>query len=398
LHQSLVGELIQDEHGQMFFTYTESWLANQNAIPLSHSLPLRNETFKSNECRTFFAGILPEEEKRDIIARILGISPRNDFAMLERIGGECAGALTFLPVNETPSDENYQYRSLSKQELADILRILPKRPLMAGDEGIRLSLAGIQDKLAVMIKNHEIFIPLGSAPSTHILKPAIARFEGVVYNEALCLKLADAVGIPVAKSSIDSIDDIDYLLIERYDRIVDDKGYIHRIHQEDFCQALSISPDMKYQNEGGPSLKQCFDLIRAVSSVPVVDLKNLLDVVIFNVIIGNADAHGKNFSLLYRNHHVTLSPFYDLVCTTFYPELSHHMAMKIGDNYGLDKLSMHHFEQLAGQIGFAVPMVKKRVQQLANEITNAAYNFPAENKTSRDILKIIHERSVALLD
>jgi serine/threonine-protein kinase HipA len=167
----------------MVFDYAESWLNNPAAIPLSHSLPLKTQRFNRNDCRGFFAGILPEESKREIIARNLGISAQNDFAMLEQIGGECAGAVTFIPAGRTLPEHDDRYRPLTRKELAEILKTLPRRPLLAGEEGVRLSLAGAQDKIAVRVSGDQISIPLGGAPSTHILKPAIERFEGSVFND-----------------------------------------------------------------------------------------------------------------------------------------------------------------------------------------------------------------------
>src|ERR1700691_2165950 len=160
LRSDLVGHLVQDAGGQMVFDYAESWLQKPGATPLSQSLPLRKEGFKGRECRAFFAGILPEESKREIIARNLGISARNDYAMLEQIGGECAGAVTFVPTGEPLPESDYRYRALSSEELSAVLRELPRRPLLAGDEGIRLSLAGAQDKVAVRVDNDEISLPL----------------------------------------------------------------------------------------------------------------------------------------------------------------------------------------------------------------------------------------------
>src|ERR1035441_5453795 len=141
LHNHLAGNLIQDDGGQMAFRYAESWLSTAGAMPLSQSLPLRKERFARKECRGFFAGILPEESKRETIARNLGISARNDFAMLEQIGGECAGAVSFIPAGDALPESHSSYRTLSSDELTAILKELPKRPLLAGEEGIRLSLA-----------------------------------------------------------------------------------------------------------------------------------------------------------------------------------------------------------------------------------------------------------------
>jgi serine/threonine-protein kinase HipA len=374
LQSELVGHLIQDDGGQMVFDYAERWLHKPGAIPLSQSLPLRKERFKRNECRGFFAGILPEESKREIIARNLGISARNDYAMLEQIGGECAGAVTFIPAGETLPERKYGYRPVSSQELASILKELPKRPLLAGEDGIRLSLAGAQDKVAVRIEGNDISLPLGGAPSTHILKPAVERFAGVVFNEAFCMKLAAVAGLPAAKVETRMVEDIEYLLVERYDRVhqknAEGATTLDRLHQEDFCQAQGIVSEMKYQKEGGPSLKQCFALLRDVSSAPVIDLSRLLDAVIYNYLVGNNDAHGKNFSLLYHgvgtaNQEIRLAPLYDVVSTTYYPELSKDMAMKIGGEYSSDKVRPKDFEQLAEEAGLAKPIVKNRVPELA---------------------------------
>jgi serine/threonine-protein kinase HipA len=385
LHRELVGHLIQDDGGQMVFDYAERWLQNPGATPLSHSLPLRRERFTRKECRGYFVGILPEESKREIIARNLGISKRNDYAMLERIGGECAGAVTFLPAGDALPTRDDHYRALSANELAGILKELPRRPLLAGETGIRLSLAGAQDKIAVRVEGDAISLPLGGAPSTHILKPAVEQFAGVVFNEAFCMRLAAATGLPAAKAEIRRVEDVEYLLVERYDRTRSqgpERVTLERLHQEDFCQALGIVSEHKYQKEGGPSLKQCFALLREVSSAPVLDLARLLDAVVFNFLVGNNDAHGKNFSLLYRgagtasgragmaNPEIRLAPLYDVVSTRYYPELTREMAMKIGGEYSSDKVSKANFEQLAEDAGLAKPLVRRRVPELAGSIVS----------------------------
>ncbi len=402
LRGELAGQLVQDEHGQMSFCYEEGWLNNPKAIPLSHSLPLRKERFSRNICRGFFAGILPEESKREIIAKNLGISARNDFAMLEQIGGECAGAVVFLPPGESLPERNYAYRQLNNEQLAEILRQLPRRPLMAGEDGIRLSLAGAQDKIAVHVLNHQISLPLGGAPSTHILKPAIERFEGIVFNEAFCMKLARAIGLHAANTEVEKVENIDYLLVERYDRILlknpaDGSEHLEREHQEDFCQALGIVPDNKYQNEGGPSLKQCFALLRELSIAPVIDLQRLLDAVIFNFMIGNHDAHGKNFSLLYSRE-TRLAPLYDILSTAYYPELSKKMAMKIGGEYLSDKVLPKDLEQFAEEAGLAKPMVKRRVRELAESVLSKARDLIADNPAAKPVAELVQSRCRAALE
>jgi serine/threonine-protein kinase HipA len=205
----------------------------------------------------------------------------------------------------------------------------------------------------------------------------VEQFAGVVFNEAYCMKLAAAVGLPVAKTEIRRVEDVEYLLVERYDRThrqnPEGAPVLERLHQEDFCQALGIVSENKYQKEGGPSLKQCFALLREVSSAPVLDLARLLDAVIFNYLIGNNDAHGKNFSLLYRgestvNLETRLAPLYDVVSTRYYPELTRELAMKIGGEYSSDKVSKANFEQLAEDAGLAKPLVRRRVPELAEAV------------------------------
>jgi serine/threonine-protein kinase HipA len=405
LHRELVGHLIQNDGGQMVFDYAASWLQKPDATPLSHSLPLQEKRFTRKECRGYFAGVLPEESKRAIIARNLGISERNDYSMLERIGGECAGAVTFLPADEALPTRDDHYRVLSSPELAGILRELPRRPLLAGETGIRLSLAGAQDKIAVRVEGDVVSLPLDGAPSTHILKPAVERFAGVVFNEAYCMKLAAAVGLPVAKTEIRRVEDVEYLLVERYDRThrqnSESVPVLERLHQEDFCQALGIVSENKYQKEGGPSLKQCFALLREVSSAPVLDLARLLDAVIFNYLVGNNDAHGKNFSLLYRgvgtaNIETRLAPLYDVVSTRYYPELTRELAMKIGGEYSSDRLTKTNFEQLAEDAGLAKPLVRRRVPELAEAVLLNLGKTGIEHLIAEALTGQIRERCEAM--
>ncbi|HKE25904.1 MAG TPA: type II toxin-antitoxin system HipA family toxin [Bryobacteraceae bacterium] len=402
LHADLVGHLTQDDDGDMSFQYLESWLQKAGAVPLSHSLPLGPERFRRKECRGFFAGILPEESKREMIARNLGISARNDYAMLEAIGGECAGAVTFLPHGEPMPDRQYGYRNLSDEELAAILKELPRRPLLAGEEGIRLSLAGAQDKVPVRVEERAISLPLGGAPSTHILKPNVERFEGVVFNEALCMLLAAAADLPAAAIETREVGGISYLLVERYDRhhrpLPDRAPVVERLHQEDFCQALGIVSEQKYQKEGGPSLKQCFALVREVSSAPVIDLAQLLDNIIFNYIVGNNDAHGKNFSLVYRpagagELEIRLSPLYDVVSTIYYPELSRDMAMRIGEQYSSEKVSLPDFEKLADDAKLGKPLVRTRLTETTERVVAALPNVPVTSPVAERVADLIRHRA-----
>lgn len=391
--RELVGQLIQDDGGQMTFQYDASWLGKPEPIALSWSLPLRQEPFTQKECRGFFGGILPEEDNRKVIARILGISDKNDFAMLEQIGGECAGAISFLTEDTAIPADDDRYRELADDELAKILRELPRRPLMAGEDGIRLSLAGVQDKIAIRLDDGKISIPRGSAPSSHVLKPAIDTYDGVVYNESFCMALARACDLNAAPVEIGKAEHIDYLLAERYDRIRGEDGNIQRLHQEDFCQALGVPSEIKYQSEGGPSLADCFALIRDASSVPATDLIAMLDAVLFNLLIGNHDAHAKNFSFLYMPDRSTrLAPLYDLVSTVFYPELTDRMAMKIGKQPKSALIHPKDIDRFAADAGLGAALARARIPALAGRLLKEIPGIDKPHPISKAVALLITER------
>ena len=389
-----VGILEQTPTGRIEFRYTKDWLQRAGAHPLSQSLPLEDRVFEERECVGFFGGLLPEEHNREIIARNLGISARNDFAMLREIGGECAGAVSLIEEDAWEVSRAQDYQSVSEAELINLLDQLPQRPLLAGKEEVRLSLAGAQNKLALYRSEKGFALPLNESPSTHILKPEIERFPNLVESEAYCLRLAGACGLPASRAESVCFGKHRCLLVERYDRRVDADGNILRLHQEDFCQAHGIPSRIKYQNEGGPSLSDCFDLVRRAASAPGRDLIHLFNAVVLNYLIGNNDAHGKNFSLLYREvgggRVVELAPFYDLVSTAIYPELSPKMAMKIGGQYLPEKLRRNDWERLWEEIGFSQKQARKQTLQFA-EVVEGNSGKPA-NETEAAIGRLIHKR------
>ena len=399
LHRKLAGSLIQDEHGDMVFEYSPQRLSDGSAIPLSQSLPLRRERYERTEWRRLLRRNLTRGiGNREILAKEFGVSAKNDYSMLELIGGECAGAVTFIPSGKILPDDEERYRPLTNHELAGVLRELPSRPLLADGEDIRISLAGAQDKIAVHIEGSQMTIPLGGAVSTHILKPAIARIKGIVFNELLCMKLAREVGLQTAPTEMETVEGIDYLLVERYDRVRGVHQPLERLHQEDFCQAMGIPAQKKYQNADGPTLKQCFALVSDVSSVPVVDLRALLDGVIFNFLIGNNDAHGKNYSLLYFGQtrlelETRLAPLYDLLSTVYhFHERSSRMAMKIGGEYESDKIYPRHFERLAEEAGLGKPMVLRRVLEVARLVVAALPTVTLDSRASIEVAELIKQR------
>lgn len=385
--------------GRLSFWYTTDWLKLPNAVPLSCSLPLQAEPFDDRATRPFFAGLLPEGKMRRLLAQQFQVSGQNDFALLDHIGGECAGAVTFLEpgqlLHQPASGGDVEW--LSDEGVIAILDELPRRPMLAGEDGLRLSLAGAQDKLPVVVDGDRIGLPRNGTPSTHILKPAIHAVEYSVTNEGFCLALAEAMNLKPARSRIQSILGRQFLLVERYDRTKDAEGRIQRLHQEDFCQALGVVPELKYQNEGGPSLAQCFDLLRRVSRPNAPQVLRLLDYVAFNALIGNHDAHGKNFSLLYRAKVPVLAPLYDALSTAVYPSLTPSMAMKLGSKYKFSEVQARHWDQFAEGAGLAKPQARKRILELAKLIPLAARKLQAAPGGGFDNHPLV-EQIIALIE
>ncbi|MBU4121905.1 MAG: HipA domain-containing protein, partial [Proteobacteria bacterium] len=269
LHERLVGYLWLDERQRFIFQYDSAWMDRPGSIALSLALPLQKEPYADDLARPFFANLLPEAEVRRVISQRLGISEKNDFILLKKIGGECAGAVSVLPEGNFPQDKP-GYRELDESELHKIVAELPRKPLMAGERGIRLSLAGAQNKLPIYIENDRIFLATGNLPSTHILKPPIPGLEGTVMNEAYCMILAGKIGLQAPEVTIRrGLDTL--FIVKRFDRERTPDGKVVRIHQEDFCQALGVLPEQKYESEGGPALSQCFDLINRSSISPAAD-------------------------------------------------------------------------------------------------------------------------------
>lgn len=369
-----VGVLSTDRSGDTQFRYLDTWLFRDGALPVSHSLPLREAPFTQRESRPFFDGLLPEEAQRDAVAAALGVSKGNHFKLLEELGGEVAGALTLWPVGEPPPGDTSsgKMQRLSEGELARVIERLPVRPLLAGEGELRLSLAGAQSKLPVIKDEEGIGLPAPGAPTTHILKPPIHRFDHTTENEAFIMRLAAETGLDVAPVEIGWAEGYCFLLVERYDRERAPDGYLRRVHQEDFCQALGCFPERKYAAEGGPVFRDCFQLLRATSTRPARELLKLLDAAIFNLIVGNADAHSKNFSLLYRAGETAMAPLYDLLSTVAYPDLAPGLAMKIANRTTLEEIRPTDWKVFAEETGMSEPYIRRRVLALSESVMGMA--------------------------
>jgi len=287
-------------------------------------------------------------------------------------------------------------RWLDEADLADVVAELPTRPLFDDpEEDVRLSLAGVQDKMPVVCSRNRIGVTAGRTPSTHILKAPIERFDDTVANEAFCLRLAAALGLTTARAEVRRTEGVEFLLVERYDREVQAQ-VIRRLHQEDFCQALGVPPERKYEAEGGPSLAACADLIRAASASPARDLLALVDTASFNLLSGNHDAHGKNLSLLYSPTGVRLAPLYDLVCTAVYGGLSRKMATKLGGEYRAQYVERRHVERFAQACGLGPAPVRRRMLRMALSISGVAGDVLGELRDKQEDRPVL-ERVVALI-
>lgn len=396
-----IGILEKDGYGGVNFQYSD----NADRI-LSLSLPIQKEPFENKQCKGFFNGLLPESEHiRIAIGKKYGINPKNDFSILQAIGYDCAGAVSFFdgddeqtPLKHLQEFYEIEYSLFSEDELEKFINELPQKPLATGIEDMRLSLAGAQDKTSVIVVYGQIGYPKNNVPTSHIIKPAINGYDETIENEFICIKSAEKLGIKVPDVKICYANKIKYLLIQRYDReLIANK--IKRIHQEDFCQASNIPSVYKYQSEGGVDFKRCFEILR-VTSQPAVAINQFIQLMIFNYLIGNNDAHGKNFSILhYDNGEIKFAPAYDILCSQVYPELSNKMAMKIGGHYNHDEILLRHFEKFANENNISFTQLKKVIKNqceiLPDIVDNVINSF--ENKIGKDILSVAQKNCTRLL-
>lgn len=402
LHGRRVGVLRVKKNGNLQFRYDQEHLERPDAAPLSQILPLQREGFPHRTCVAFFANLLPEEGVRDRVAEILGISAENAYGMLERIGGDCAGAVTLWPEGRPRPAERGGVRQLGAEQLDRLVGGLEERPLAVDEEGeARLSLAGSQPKAPVIYDGSSFSLSVGGEPpTTHILKPEPTRFPGLVDNEFFCMRLAKAVELPVAEVERgETKGGAPFLLVARYDRDLTDEP-IRRLHQEDMCQALGKLPHEKYQQEGGPTVREIMDLLNAVSAVPAQDRPALWSALVFNFLIGNCDAHGKNYSLLYDRGAPHLAPLYDLVSTAVYKDFTQRLAMSIDGAHRLSETSRRAWEELASEIRFSSLYANRTVVELAGKVAARARELAADEEHRTEIVSRIvtgiEQRAAAL--
>jgi serine/threonine-protein kinase HipA len=364
----LVGRLWREPTGRMGFRYESSWV--DDGFDISRVLPRRLEPFSPEDgaAHIFFANLLPEGGVRERIVRDLKIA-NSDFELLRAIGGECAGALSLLQDDEVPSGKR-SYVPLSPAALSDLAK--HRGHIYAAyspAERPRLSLAGAQDKFALLVRDGTFFLPQAEAPSSHILKFELTGYRHVPAYETFTTMIAREIDLPAVEIDLVEIAGQWCSLTARYDRYTDEAGDIQRMHQEDFCQALGYPADKKYQDSGGPSFADCFSVLKVTSTEPATDSRNLLRWQAFNVLAGNSDGHAKNLSILHlANGETRLAPFYDLVCTRAIERIDHRLAFDVGGERDPGRISVERWDRLASQCDIREQFLRGLVEETANSL------------------------------
>jgi serine/threonine-protein kinase HipA len=362
--QRPVGAIDADKNGPSF-TYDRGWIALRGAFPISTAMPFRPERYGPDVFLPWAANLLPENEQLRTLGQLLGMARSDVIGLLSAIGGDTAGALSIGQPGRTSS---VQWRPLrAPDEIEAVLDDLPNKPFLVGEEGVSMSLAGAQTKLAVAVDEKDrICIPMNGSPSTHILKPDSPRLPGGVQNEAFCLTLGRRLKIPTPELTTGVAGKRTYLLTKRYDR-TDVGGRWRRLHQEDFCQALGVLPSAKYESNRtgtpGPSLKDMFDVTR--KRMPATEILRLLDMVILNVLCGNTDAHAKNYSIMIRGNGATLAPAYDIMCGEVWSGVTKNLAQTIAGKSRGNQLAAEDWQCFARDCGLNPKQVVERVAALA---------------------------------
>ena len=380
-----VGRLRRRSSRRMEFRYNSEWVREQG-YAISQSMPLDpgDLTVRDERAHRFFANLLPEGGVRERVLRHFRI-PDDDFELLRKLGGECAGALSILPEEQEPDSlDREEYRLVDDDRLGRLIFSLGwDFAEIETNPAARLSLAGAQHKMTVALRNGLIHLPVGTAPSSHILKFDSVEFTNVLAFESFATLLAKSAGLPVVEFDLRRVGRDFVALIERYDRICGEDGRIRRLHQEDFCQALGYSSRTKYEADGGPSFARCYRLVRDVSDAPVDDLGRLLRWQIFNVLAGNSDGHAKNLSLLYGPDGGThLAPFYDLVPTRAIANLDHDLAIQVSGVGNPGNVGQSHWESLAVECDVRPAVVISLVQETAEALMA---NMPRARERFEDL-------------
>lgn len=397
LNSRRVGTLSREASGAIGFTYEVDWLGWEHALPVSLSLPLRETPYRGERVSAVFENLLPDSDNlRRLVAEKVGARGTDAYSMLAKIGRDCVGALQFIAGDdEAPgTTDKIEGETVDPVAIEKILNGLSQAPLgLASDDAFRISVAGAQEKTALLWYDGQWIKPHGTTPTTHLFKTQIGKLpcgidlSNSVENEYYCLKLTEAFGLPVNSATIETFGETKALVIERFDRRWTRDGRLLRLPQEDFCQALSVPPTLKYQNEGGPGMTDALDLLKG-SDTPTKDQDIFLKAQLIFWLIGATDAHAKNFSVfLSPGGSYRMTPLYDIVTAqgavdARQIEQKHmKMAMSVGNSrhYRFDQIHGRHFVQTAMRAGLS----RKRATELIEEVAD---NAPGALEAAADAL------------
>jgi serine/threonine-protein kinase HipA len=396
LNNRLVGQLLKEPSGAIQFRYEASWLERKQAVPVSLSLPLREDSYKGERVVAVFENLLPDSEKlRRRVAEKVGAAGTDAYSLLSEIGRDCVGALQFIPADMEIADKTsgIQGEVVSDDAIEKLLKNLAQAPLgLDRDHDFRISVAGAQEKTALLFHEGKWLKPHGTTPTTHIFKTQIGSLpNGIdlsnsVENEYYCLKLMEAFGLTVNAAEILTFGETKALVIERFDRRWTKEGRLLRLPQEDCCQALSVPPGRKYQNEGGPGMVDILNLLKG-SDTPAEDQKMFLKAQVLNWLIGATDGHAKNFSLfLGPSGRFWLAPVYDILSAQ--PSLDARqildkqmkLAMSVGNkrHYSMEYVQGRHFIQTVERAGLPKEMAEEVLADISGNAEKALAKIDRE--------------------
>ena len=378
-----VGDIMGDTPASASFMYSTEYMSNPESRPISISLPLTRASFSPEQTKTFFDGLLPEGFTRRCVASWMHVDENDYLSILAGLGHECLGAIRIVAQNSPYLPP--EYRRLTDAEVKNLAREGATESAQLITKS-HLSLTGASGKVGLYYdeKSNQWYLPVGDAPSTHIVKQSHVRLQEIVANEQLSLLTARNLGIDIPESFIVNIGDFsdgDVLFAtRRYDRKIHPDARIinglpvpYRLHQEDFAQALGIASANKYEKEHENYLNRMFELLRAYSADPMTDQLKLWDICIYNYLIGNTDNHIKNLSLLYSPDlkSIRLAPAYDIISTVIYESSTENMALSIGGIYKLNKITRQSFEAEAKHIGLGTNLAMRRFDTMVSHFHEA---------------------------
>lgn len=388
LNNRHVGRLSRQSSGAIDFAYNPDWLAWEHAIPVSLSLPLRETRYLGDRVTAVFENLLPDSRAiRTRVAERVGAKGTDAFSLLSEIGRDCVGALQFTAVDDLPPPTTaIEGIPVSEDEIAAIVANLARAPLgLDKDDDFRISLAGAQEKTALLRHEGKWLKPTGTTPTTHLLKPQIGELpNGIdlsnsVENEYYCLKLMEAFGLSANETEIATFGATKVLLVTRFDRRWTRDGRLLRLPQEDACQALSIPPTNKYEGEGGPGITQIANLL-AGSDDPLADRLAFFKAQLLFWLIGATDGHAKNFSIfLAPGGRFRMTPFYDVL--TAQPSLDAHqirrnqfkLAMAVGNSreYRIFDIHGRHFVEAGRAAGLSAQLIGQAITEIREAFDEA---------------------------